>query len=822
MKDFEKLGAFYLGRIYDLDEGRVREDLLLYDSKDLTTHAVCVGMTGSGKTGLCVGLLEEAAIDGIPSLVIDPKGDLGNLMLAFPDLKQSDFLPWIDSDEAARKGFTLDAFATKTAEMWSKGLAEWGQDSERIARFKNSVDMAIYTPGSNAGMPLSVLQSLESPSPAILEDEEAFRDRVLTLVSGLLALLGITADPIQSREHILLSNILHHVWGKGQSLNIADLIKAIQSPPFGKVGVFDLESFYSSKERFELAMQLNNLLASPGFSAWMEGEPLDVARLLYTASGKPRISILSIAHLSERERVFFVTTFLNEVISWMRSQPGTSSLRCLLYMDEIFGFFPPTANPPTKTPMLTLLKQARAYGLGVVLATQNPVDLDYKGLANAGTWFIGRLQTARDKERVLEGLEGASLNAGVAFDKNKIDKILSALGQRVFLMHNVHENAPVLFQTRWVLSYLRGPLTRTQIQTLMSVRKQEPVQEVASVTPVLPFQPVPSQVSPAVSAKQRPMLPPEIPELFLPAKGPLQANERLIYRPLIHGNSKLHYVSSTEKIDEWQPVALLSPLSPEQRSVSWEEAMSHTSGDIEFEREGIPQAQFGQLPAAALKPSSYKSWKTSLANHLYQNRLIRLWKSAELKGISNPGESEGDFRARLVHLARERRDLEVEKLRRRYAPKLARLQERLRGAEVRVKREQSQYSQQKVQTAISLGATVLGALFGRKVASTGNIGRATTAMRGAGRAAREKEDIDRAMREVKIIQEKLHDLEMEFEDEMFKLTESLDPETLDLKEVEVRPRKSDIFISPLSLVWSPWKVGVDGIAEPFFYPKLGR
>jgi hypothetical protein len=819
MTNYEKLGAFYLGRVYDLDNDRVLEDLLLYDSKDLTTHAVCVGMTGSGKTGLCVGLLEEAAIDGIPSLVIDPKGDLGNLLLTFPDLKPSEFLPWIDADAAARKGFTVEAYAKKMAETWRKGLGQWGQDSSRIAKFKESVDMAIYTPGSKAGISLSVLQSLESPPQSLLGDEDAFRDRILTLVSGLLALMGITADPIRSREHILLSNILNQAWSKGQSLNIASLIQAIQSPPFDKVGVFDLESFYPSKERFELAMQLNNLLASPGFAAWMEGDPLDIGRLLYTPAGKPRVSIMSIAHLSERERMFFVTTFLNEVLAWMRSQPGTSSLRCLLYMDEIFGFFPPTAKPPSKAPMLTLLKQARAYGLGVVLATQNPVDLDYKGLANAGTWFIGRLQTARDKERVLEGLEGASMTAGVEFDKQRIDTTLSALGHRVFLMHNVHEDEPALFQTRWVLSYLRGPLTRAQIQTLMADRKKKAVPEVAPVAPAPSFQPVPSAVIPKAPEVERPVLPPAIREQFLPVKGGLHANERLLYRPMILGSTKLHYVSRTDKVDQWEPLSLLASLSPESTTVSWDEASPIASEEVEFGQQGMPQAQFGQLPAVAMKASSYKSWKTSLSNYLYRNRVMKLWKCPELKQISKQGESEGEFRARLVHLAHEKRDLGVEKLRKRYTPKLARLQDRLRRAQVRVTREKSQYSQQKMQTVISLGATILGGLFGRKLGSTGNVGRATTTMRGVGRSMREKEDIDRAAREVKVVQERLYQLEMEFEEEMAKLTESYAPEDLELTEVLIRPRKSDIFIPPLSLVWSPWKVGVDGIAEPFFHPE---
>ena len=408
MLEPEKLGSFYLGRNHDLAAGETSSESILYDSMDLTTHAVCVGMTGSGKTGLCLSLLEEAGLDGIPAIAIDPKGDLGNLLLTFPNLEASDCLPWIDESVARRKELTNEAFAEKTANLWKSGLASWGQDGERIRRYRNAVDMAIYTPGSSAGLPLTILKSFNAPPQAVMDDNDALRDRVQASTSGVLALLGIDADPVRSREHILLSNVLDRAWRAGRDLDLPSLIREIQKPPFERVGVVDLETFYPAKDRLELGMQLNNLLASPSFASWLEGEPLDVQKLLYTADGKPRLSILSIAHLNDSERMFFVTILLNEILSWMRSQPGTGSLRAILYMDEVFGYFPPVANPPSKKPMLTLLKQARAYGLGCVLATQNPVDLDYKGLSNAGTWFLGRLQTERDKARVLEGLEGAS------------------------------------------------------------------------------------------------------------------------------------------------------------------------------------------------------------------------------------------------------------------------------------------------------------------------------------------------------------------------------------------------------------------------------
>src|SRR5215216_1400379 len=470
MEDFEKLGVFYLGRPYDLTHKKPKDGLLLYDSKDLVTHAVCVGMTGSGKTGLCITLLEEAAIDGIPAIIIDPKGDLCNLLLTFPDLSPQDFKPWVEEGVDAAQQATL----------WKEGLAKWGQDGERIKRLRDAADFRIYTPGSNAGLPVSILKSFAAPPETIRQDNESLAERINTTVTSLLGLIGIDADPIRSREHILLSNILNQEWSAGRDLDIAALIQKVQVPPITKVGVMDLDSFFPADDRFQLAMALNHLLASPSFASWMEGEPLDIQKILYTEKGKPRLAIFSIAHLADAERMFFVSLLLNQVLGWVRSQSGTTSLRAILYMDEIFGYFPPVANPPSKLPLLTLLKQGRAFGLGVMLTTQNPVDLDYKGLANTGTWFIGRLQTERDKARVLDGLEGIASGTGQKFDKQEMEQLLAGLGNRIFLMNNVHDDAPELFETRWAMSYLRGPLTRAQIKLLMDPLK-------GTVTPAPPI-----------------------------------------------------------------------------------------------------------------------------------------------------------------------------------------------------------------------------------------------------------------------------------------------------------------------------------------------
>jgi hypothetical protein len=810
---FEKLGAFYLGRTYDLERDAVAPELVLYDSKDLTTHAVCVGMTGSGKTGLCLSLLEEAAIDGIPCLAIDPKGDLGNLLLTFPQLRAEDFRPWIDEGEAARKGATPDQYAEQVAARWRDGLAEWGQDGARIARLRGAADLAIYTPGSSAGIPIAILRSLAAPPAAVVSDGDALRDRVAATASGLLALLGIDADPVRSREHILLSNIFQLAWQDGRDLELASLIAQVQNPPLDKIGVMAVDAFYPPSDRMELSLRLNGLVASPSFAGWLEGEPLDVQRLLWAPDGRPRIAIVSLAHLSDAERMFFVTLLLNEVIAWMRSQAGTPSLRALLYMDEVFGYFPPTANPPSKTPMLTLLKQARAYGLGVVLATQNPVDLDYKGLSNAGTWFLGRLQTERDKLRVIEGLEGASATAGAGFDRQRTERLLAGLKNRLFLMHNVHDDAPVLFHTRWALSYLRGPLTRAQIQTLMAGRTAPAS---AGPAPMPRGKAAEAPAGAAESGTARPAVPPEARETFVAPAVARPAGVRLLYRPALIGSADLHFVNAKAGIDLWKSASYVASLEQDRGPDAWDGAelfggsLQGGGGPPE------PGSSFAALPTRATDARSYGTWEKAFRTHLYRESALTLYRSPAFKLTSEPGESEADFRIRLRQVARERRDADVEKLCKKYAPKLARLQERIRKAEQRLGRERSQYEGQKLQTAISMGATVLGAFLGRRVASVGTVGRATTAARGVGRAAREKEDVERAQRDIAALQQQMADLEIEFQRESGALEAAVDPATLDVSEEIVRPRKTDITINRVALHWLPWWVDAQGVAAPAY------
>ena len=788
--DYEKLGAFYLGRPYDPETKATAGEPLLYDSRDLTTHAVCVGMTGSGKTGLCLALLEEAGIDGVPAICIDPKGDLANLLLTFPQLAPADFEAWVDPADAKRKGLSVPDYAASVANTWRKGLADWDQTPARIGKLRNSVDLTIYTPGAHTGLPLSVLRSLDAPGDGMRDDATALRERVGGVVGGLLSLVGRDADPLQSREHILLSNIVEQAWRAGQGLDLASLITAVQKPPMDKVGALDLETFFPARDRTALAMALNNLLASPGFSAWLDGDPLDAQRLLFTPEGKPRISIISIAHLSDPERMFVVTLVLNELVGWMRRQSGTSSLRAILYMDEIFGYFPPTASPPSKMPMLTLLKQARAFGVGCVLATQNPVDLDYKGLGNTGTWFIGRLQTDRDKQRVLDGLESA-LPGGAAGSRPTLDKLMSSLTQRVFLMRNVHEDAPLLMQSRWALSYLRGPLTGPEIARLMAGRRDE------------------GKTSQTVRSAARPAVPADVREYFIAATRGSGATE---YRPMVLGSAKLHFVDASAKIDLWRTVSLLAPIADD--GAAWAEAQSNGSTRPAFTERPEESAQFATLSAAALRAQSYAAWGRSLAAQLYETARSEVFTCKALDLASNPDESEGDFRARLAHAARERRDAAVEKVREKFAAKRTTLADQLRRAEERVGRERDQLTERRTQTAVSIGSAVLGALFGRKAISAGSVGRAATAMRTASRVGREKEDVTRAEDSLDVLRQRLADFDAECETDLKAAGDSLDVASLPLERRSLAPRKGDIAVGEIALAWVPWRHGADGFPAP--------
>ena len=795
LPDFEKLGSFYLGKRRAADADSLTDELVLYDSKDLTTHAVIIGMTGSGKTGLGIGVLEEAALDHIPVIAIDPKGDMGNLLLTFPKLAAEDFRPWVNPRSASDNGQSVEEFAAAQAALWKKGLGEWGQTGKRIRQLRDSVDMAIYTPGSNAGIPVSVLKSFAAPEAALMDDVDLYRERVQATATGILTLLGIDADPVASREHILISRLLDHAWQDGRELDIAALIAAIQSPPFTTIGVMSLDAFFPEKDRFALAMRLNNLLAAPGFEAWMQGEPLSAKNLLYTAEGKPRISVLSIAHLDDASRMFFVSMLLNEIIAWMRAQPGTSSLRAILYMDEIFGFMPPVANPPTKSLFLTLLKQARAYGLGLVLATQNPVDLDYKGLSNTGTWFIGRLQTERDKARVMEGLEGASQGD---FDKQQMERTLAGLGKRRFLLHNVHEDEPVVFGTRWVMSYLAGPLTRDHIRTLM-----------ANARPA-------AAVSGAGAAKSKqkrrsdaPALPPAIDQYFVPG-----GDGDVTYFPRLIGGASLVFSSARYRVEDERNALYTVEIEDGPVAVDWDTAEPL---DIAIEALGdsaAPDAAFSELPGPAANAKQYAAWQRDFKRWIRQNETVTLYRNKRFRLTSEPGETEGEFRVRLQALASEKRDQEIAKLRKRYASKTTTLENRLLRAQQAIAREQEQASKKTLDTAVSIGTAILGAVLGRKRLSTTSASKVGTAIKTAGSARKEAADVARAKQTAEKVRADLEALNEQLEREVDALDTAFDAQAEELDEIVVRAKTTDVHVPVMALAWMPYSPDSKGRLRP--------
>ncbi|MBT8037492.1 MAG: DUF87 domain-containing protein [Verrucomicrobiae bacterium] len=792
--DYEKLGSFYLGRSYDLKKSELENELVLYDSKDLVTHGVVLGMTGSGKTGLCISILEEAAMDHIPAIIIDPKGDIANLMLNFPDFKASDFRPWINEDDAAKKGKTPDAFAEKTANMWKEGIGSWGQSPDRVKALRDKVDVNIFTPGSKAGIPVSILSSLEVPPFEVLDDGELLGDRIESTASSLLSLVGVDADPIQSPEAVILGTIFAHCWQAGQNLTLESLIRHLQKPPFDKVGVIDVNSFMNAKERQKLALKFNALLASPGFSTWMEGPALNIADMMHTPEGKPRMSIFSIAHLSDAERMFFVSLLLNQMLGWMRSQSGTTSLRAMLYMDEIYGFLPPTANPPSKKPMMTMLKQGRAFGLGCLLATQNPVDLDYKALSNIGTWWLGRLQTERDKARVLDGLEGAAASQDGGFDRSSMEELLAGLGSRVFLMNNVHEDAPVVFHVRWVMSYLCGPLTRSKIKKLMDPRrdqfpsgKQHAVAAPSSNPMAMP------SASAQTAVGERPVVGAGVTELFVPFAGEADG---ITYKPALLREANVHFSSSKCGIDGSRLMRFTNAIS--DQGIDWDHDAGCTHPVKSMKNEPRNGCGYDDLPGFAMNADNYKQVKKDFTDHIYRNERIEIFHCPLFKTYSQLGESEGAFRGKLATQAREVRDEAVEKLRDKYEAKIKTKDGQLDRAENTLAKEEAEASS----ATWDIGAKIVGGLLGKLLG--GRRRSSSSAVSSAGRAYKQRRDVKIAEKKIEQLEEAIAELEAELAEEIKELELEFDPTTVKLENIAIKPYKKDIDVRTVALAWLPY------------------
>jgi hypothetical protein len=828
-------GKFYLGRLYDADRGKTSDQALLYDPADLTTHAVVVGMTGSGKTGLCISLLEEAALQGIPALMIDPKGDITNSLLHFPDLAPQDFELWVNPDQARREGKTLQEFASAAAQAWREGLAQWDIPVERVAALKNAVQFTVFTPGSEAGIPVSILDSLKAPGMDWESNRELLIEKISGTVTALLGLAGLTdVDPIRSPEHIFLANIFEYAWSRGKHLDLGELIRQVQNPPFEKLGVFDVNQFFPDKERLNLAMLLNNILAAPAFQSWIEGQPLDIPALLFTPEGRPRHSIFYIAHLSDTERMFFVTLLYSTIETWMRTQAGSPGLRAIVYFDEIFGYLPPISNPPSKQSILRMLKQARAFGVGQVLVTQNPVDVDYKALANAGTWFIGKLQTEQDKARLLDGLESATTGG---LDRSEYDRLISSLGKRVFLLHNVHEQHPLAFQTRWAMNYLAGPLSRLQIPSLNQLagvgtplqpptpQRAQPSQEEAAWPALDKFQPIPLVEKPASAAEARtnfqqavegsvtpPALPAGVREYFLPnnlslpqalkAAGQAAADEiaglGLQYRPAILGQVSIRFLNRTYRLETTLTRTVIEADPDRRGTVRWDQALVAPIDPHSLESQPAPEARFADLEAPFSEARLMAALQKDFIDWVYRTTQVTVRAQEALKVYAGPDVSPAEFRRLISDAARAGRDTEHRKILDEFSRRILALNTKLSREERELDEDRTELSQRKIEEAGTNIENLLSLLSKRSRR------RLSTSLTKRRLTEQAKADVDESVDAIAEMKAQLTALVAEREAAFARVQEKWSSLVNEISEITLAPYRKDVLLELFGVAWMPY------------------
>ncbi len=782
--DYEKLKLFYIGKEKIDDKESIP---LVYKNKHLTTHAAIIGMTGSGKTGLGISLLEEATIDNIPSIIIDPKGDMGNLLLTFPELKAKDFEPWIEEQDAQNSGLSKSELASKTALLWEKGITDDFQNKQRISKLKNSADFTIYTPGSTSGVPVSVLSSFKAPSKEILEDIETLNQLINSTVSSLLSLVEIKENN-SSKEHILISSIFMNYYSENRDLNLEELISCIVNPPFKKVGVFDLETFFATDERLKLALKLNTIIANPSFEAWTKGEALDISKMLYDENGKAKVSIFSISHLDDNKRMFFVSLLLNQMVAWMRRQEGTSSLKALLYMDEIFGYFPPSKNPPSKLPMLTLLKQARSFGIGVILSTQNPIDLDYKGLSNIGTWFIGRLQTKQDKEKVIDGLSSSN---DIRFNKKELFDLLSNLDKRNFIMKNIHEENIKVFKTRWVLSYLKGPISKDDITKLMKDKIQKALKK-------------PEKKQKSIEKKSfgvdsntstKPILANNLSEYFNYTS---QRDEYQMQGYLLL-SCNLNFFSATKNVDLKKELIQKIYIDETDSSINWEDKESLEK--IDFSNKQRRNSSFYNIPSFLQNIKEVELIKKEFTNRVYQNSKLTLYQNTKLKLVSKQDESLVDFKIRMQDRLNEAINEEIEKLQLKYEKEEQRLENKLENLYIKLEKEKDQASTQTTNTIISIGSSILGAFFGKSFLNKTNITKVTTSVKNASKVLKERKDVEFVESQIEDITKDIETLKNRLEIEIENINDNFNISNYEIQETYIKLRRSDIYNINIALLW---------------------
>jgi hypothetical protein len=711
--DIDRKGTFYLGKVHDLEKGETVGPEVMYKSVDLTTHGFCVGMTGSGKTGLCVCVAEEAALQGIPVVAIDLKGDISNLLLSFPELDDASFTRWVPPAEAAKKDMTVEEYGADRAELWRKGLADSGIDGTRIKRLHDAVEFRLYTPGSDAGLPINIISSFRCPALDWDTEAETLHDKIATTVSAILGLVGFDTDPVKSTEHAFLSNVFEYRWREKKDITFEGLIYDIQNPPFDRLGALPTDEVFGEKERKKLALAVNNILASPTFKYWTAGvvglDFDEISRVavrdeIETTVKKPAVSVFYLAHLDDAERMFFITLLAQELVGWMRRQPGAADLAMLFYLDEIFGYLPSYPyNPPSKGPLTMLLKQGRAFGLGSLLTTQNPGDIDYKALTNCGTWFVGKLSTQRDKDKVLEGMEGLNLDEG-GLSREWLDKAISTLEGRVFIMHNAHEDRPYVFHTRWAMSYLRGPMTRDEIRELVA---GEPA------------------AKPSVEA---------------PASTPVGVNQyhlkrqkgRGNYSPYVYAVADVIYRIDDGGSDYKQTVVRVVEAGSSVVEPKWDDPTRAVD-----EAEVVAGAPAGEL--APVSPAVADARAAALTREAFEayvkaNVPLTLLRNTKLGTVSIPGEGKEEFEVRCGEVTEELASEEVDKLRDKLEPKLTKLEEKIAKEEGDIAKAEAMKKGGTVEAVAPIAGGVIGLLFGgssKRVSSKDII-------RGIGKVSKEK------------------------------------------------------------------------------------
>jgi hypothetical protein len=792
------MAELFLGGVVDPATHERTGDEVRIGSDILTTHGVIVGMTGSGKTGLGVVLVEEVLAAGLPALLIDPKGDLTNLCLTFPTLQPGDFRPWIDEAQAQAAGQSPDEFAGGQAELWTRGLLGWGLTPQHLQRLRDATDFTIYTPGSRSGVPVNIVGSLQAPPEQ--SDREVVADEIEGYVTGLLALVGIDADPLSSREHILLSNLISSAWTEGSSLDLPTLVGMVGNPPIRKLGVFELDQFFPPTDRMAFAMKLNGLLASPSFAAWADGPALDIQSMLYGPDGRGRCAIVTTSHLSDDERQFVTSLVLGKLVTWMRRQSGTTDLRALLYMDEVAGYLPPTANPPTKKPIMTLVKQARAFGVGVVLSTQNPVDIDYKALSNTGTWMIGRLSTERDKARLLEGLKSAA--GGV--DISTVDDTISGLGKREFVLRLPGEDATSVFTTRWAMSYLRGPLTRDQIGELMSTERELAAAAPGAAAPDATVDSPPTELA-ADETTVMPEVADGIPVRWVDVAAPWLSDAggdphgaRL--QAAVVARVHLRYdETKADLVHDTEYECVLTPLG---EVVDASSAIGVDFDDRDLRTDAPPGAVY-RIPDARTDTKSYfSSIESSLRDHLTRSLSLEILANIELKLYGRPGEPAEDFAGRCARAADDAADAETAKLRDKYETKVTRLRDQIATAEDRVDVLEEEAASRRNSELLSTAGSILGGLLSGRSRSRvlGELGGAA-GRRGRTKAAGER--LDAAENKVVRLQDQLEDLEADLAEEVLEIDARWSEAAAGIEPVQISLERSDVAVTQLVLAWLP-------------------